>query len=56
MTPDAASVYHRPDPRALRTPEPWCVTARDENLSTTTRHATRGEAEAHADQLMGVKS
>lgn len=55
-TPDTVTVYERRDTRALRTNEPWCVTALDGRISTTTRHRTRDEAQAHADRLMGVKS
>jgi hypothetical protein len=55
-TPDTVSVYQRPDPRELRTSEPWCVTALDGTVSTTTRHPTRDAAQAHADHLTGVKS
>lgn len=54
--PDAVHVYERPDTRGLRTPEPWCVTALDGRISTTTRHATRDDADTHAAQLMGAKT
>lgn len=56
MNPDAAHVYHQPDARGLRTSEPWRVTARDGNLSTTTRHPTRDDADRHAARLMGAKT
>lgn len=55
-TPDTVHVYERPDARGLRTGEPWCATALAGNLSTTTRHPTRGAADEHAAYLMGAKT